>query len=46
MNQLIKDLSSLIKNNWKILLLIILVIAFISNYADIKSGFVDGWNNK
>lgn len=46
MNQLIADLKTLIKNNWKILLLIILVIFFLSNYNEIKSGFVDGWNRK
>jgi transcriptional regulator with XRE-family HTH domain len=46
MNQLVSDLKTLIKNNWKILLLIILVIFLLSNYSEIKSGFVDGWNRK
>jgi transcriptional regulator with XRE-family HTH domain len=46
MNQLINDLKTLIKNNWKILLLILLVIFLLSNYNEIKSGFVDGWNHK
>ena len=46
MNQLINDLKTLIKNNWKILLIIILVISLLSNYDQIKSGFVDGWNAK
>lgn len=46
MNQLINDLKTLIKNNWKILLLILLVIFLLSNYDEIKSGFVDGWNHK
>lgn len=46
MNQLLNDLKTLLKNNWKILLLIILVFFLISNYADIKAGIMDGWNAK
>jgi len=46
MNQLINDLKTLVKNNWKILLLILLIIFLLSNYDEIKSGFVDGWNGK
>lgn len=46
MNQLISDLKTLIKNNWKIILLIVLVIYLISNYTDFKTGIIEGWNNK
>ena len=46
MNQLLNDLKTLLKNNWKILLLIVLVIFLISNYTDIKAGIMDGWNAK
>jgi hypothetical protein len=46
MNQFINDLKTLVKNNWKILLLIILVVFLISNYTDIKAGIMDGWNAK
>ena len=46
MNQLLNDLKTLLKNNWKILLLIVLVIFLISNYTDIKAGIMDGWNGK
>ena len=46
MNQLITDLKTLIKNNWKIILLIVLVIYLISNYTDFKAGIIEGWNNK
>jgi transcriptional regulator with XRE-family HTH domain len=46
MNQLITDLKTLLKNNWKIILLIFLVIYLISNYTDFKAGIVEGWNNK
>ncbi len=44
MNQFINDLKTLVKNNWKIILLIIAIVFFISNYTDIKSGILDGWN--
>jgi len=46
MNQLITDLKTLIANNWKLLLLIFVIVFFISNYTDIKSGILDGWNHK
>jgi transcriptional regulator with XRE-family HTH domain len=46
MNQLITDLKTLIANNWKLLLLIIVMVFFISNYTDIKSGIIEGWNGK
>jgi transcriptional regulator with XRE-family HTH domain len=44
MNQFINDLKTLLRNNWKIILWIVLVFFFISNYKEIKSGIVDGWN--
>jgi len=46
MNQFINDLKTLVKNNWKIILLIVLVIFLFSNYNEIKSGFIEGWNRK
>ena len=46
MNQFINDLKTLVRNNWKIIFLIILILFFISNYEDIKSGVIDGWNGK
>ncbi len=46
MNQLINDLKTLVKNNWKIILWVILITFLISNYEEIKAGFIDGWNNK
>ncbi|MEY4047825.1 MAG: hypothetical protein RL284_1376 [Bacteroidota bacterium] len=45
MNQLIIDLKTLVRNNWKTILWIVLVVFFISNYDDIKSGILDGWND-
>jgi len=45
MKQLIIDIKALLKNNWKIILLIAVAIYFVSNYTEIKSGLFDGWNN-
>ncbi len=45
MNQLINDLKTLVRNNWKTILWIVLVVFFVSNYDDIKSGILDGWND-
>ncbi|MEY4525939.1 MAG: hypothetical protein RIR57_1309 [Bacteroidota bacterium] len=45
MNQLINDLKTLVRNNWKTILWIVLVVLFVSNYDDIKSGILDGWND-
>jgi transcriptional regulator with XRE-family HTH domain len=46
MNQFLNDLKALVKNNWKIILIIVLVTFFISNYDDIKAGIIDGWQSK
>ena len=46
MNQFMNDLKTLVKNNWKVILWVILIVSFISNYDQIKAGFIDGWNNK
>jgi transcriptional regulator with XRE-family HTH domain len=45
MKQLNNDLKTLVRNNWKTILWIVLVVFFISNYDDIKSGILDGWND-
>ena len=46
MNQLIQDLKTLVKNNWKILAILVVVLWFFGNYTDIKSGIIDGWSNR
>lgn len=46
MKQLITDLKNLVRNNWKLLLTIFIVILLILNYTEIKSGIIDGWNKK
>jgi transcriptional regulator with XRE-family HTH domain len=45
MNQLFSDIKTLIKNNWKILIWIVVIIYAISNYTEIKTGIIDGWNS-
>ena len=46
MNQFINDLKTLVRNNWKIILLILLVLYFYSNYNDIELGMMGGWSRK
>ena len=46
MNQFITDLKILVKNHWKVIALIVLVIWLASSYSDIKAGIIDGWNGK
>jgi transcriptional regulator with XRE-family HTH domain len=46
MNEFLSDLKILVKNHWKVIALIIAVLWLISNYADIKSGILDGWSGK
>jgi transcriptional regulator with XRE-family HTH domain len=45
MNQFIHDLKILIRNNWKVLLIIFIIVYVITNYSDIKSGILDGWKD-
>ncbi len=45
MKQLSSDMKTLLKNNWKPILIIAIVTYFVANYTEIKSGFYDGWNN-
>lgn len=46
MNQFITDLKTLVKNHWKVILLVALIIWLATSYTDIKAGIVDGWNGK
>lgn len=46
MNQFLNDLKILVKNHWKVIALIIVIIWLISSYTDIKAGIMDGWNGK
>jgi transcriptional regulator with XRE-family HTH domain len=46
MNQFITDLKILVKTHWKTIGLIILIIWLVTSYTDIKSGIMDGWNNR
>ena len=44
MKKLFQDLSKLIKDNWKAILIIIIVLGILSNYSEIKKGIQDGWS--
>jgi transcriptional regulator with XRE-family HTH domain len=46
MRELIKDLKKLVGKHWKILLAIILLLLFLKNYTEIKSGLLDGWSKQ
>ena len=46
MKELLKDIKTLVlKHKWTILCVIV-VAYFVMHWADIKSGFIDGWLNK
>jgi hypothetical protein len=46
MQDLIADLKTLISSNWKMILLITIIVYLIFSYSDIKQGIMDGWMNK
>ena len=46
MNQFLNDLKTLVKTHWKTILFIVIFIWAITSYTDIKSGIMDGWNQK
>ena len=46
MNQFLNDLKTLVKTHWKTILFIVIIIWAITSYTDIKSGIMDGWNQK
>ena len=41
MEKLFQDLSKLLKNNWKLILTIIVVLGILSNYSEIKKGSLE-----
>lgn len=45
MNQFLTDLKILVKNHWKIITLIVLIVWLATSYTDIKAGIMDGWND-
>ena len=46
MNQFLTDLKILVKNHWKIITLIVLIVWLATSYTEIKAGIMDGWNGK
>jgi len=43
MKQLILDFQNLLKNNWKVISIIVITIYLLYSYPDIKQGIVDSW---
>ena len=46
MNQFLNDLKDLVKNHWKTIFIIVLIIYLFTSYPDIKSGIMDAWTGK
>jgi hypothetical protein len=46
MQQLSQDLKTLILNNWKTILAIVVIFYLLYSYSDIKQGIVDAWMNQ
>ena len=45
MKEFVNDIQNLIVKHLGKLIVVVLVIGIITNYNDIKSGFMDGWNS-
>jgi|688.fasta_scaffold00280_2 hypothetical protein len=45
MKEFAKDIENLIEKHWKKLIVIFLFISFISNFKEVKKGFVEGYNS-
>ena len=46
MNRFLNDLKTLVKNHWKTIFIIILVVYLFTSYTDIKAGIMDAWSGK
>ena len=46
MNQFLNDFKVLVKNHWKTICFIVVVIYVFTSYTDIKSGIMDAWSGK
>jgi hypothetical protein len=46
MNQFLNDFKVLVKNHWKTICFIVVVIYVFTSYSDIKSGIMDAWSGK
>ncbi len=46
MQKLIADLKTLLSSNWKVILLIAIIVYLIFSYPDIKQGIMDAWTGK
>jgi transcriptional regulator with XRE-family HTH domain len=46
MNQFLNDLKTLLKNHWRTIFIIVLIVYLFTSYADIKAGIMDAWSGK
>jgi len=46
MNQFLNALKTLVKNHWKTIFIIVLVVYLFTSYTDIKAGIIEGWRGK
>lgn len=43
MDQFLTDLKSLVKNHWRIITALVIIVWLATSYTDIKAGIMDGW---
>jgi hypothetical protein len=43
MKQLMLDFQILLKNNWKIISIVVISVYLLYSYPEIKQGIMDGW---
>jgi len=44
MKEFVKDIQNLIVKHWGKLIVVFFIVGIITNYNDVKRGFVNGWN--
>lgn len=46
MNQFLIDSKDLVKNHWKTIFIIVLMVYLFTSYPDIKAGILDAWSGR
>jgi transcriptional regulator with XRE-family HTH domain len=46
MNQFLNDSKDLVKNHWKTIIIIVLMVYLFTSYPDIKAGILDAWSGR
>ncbi len=44
MKEFVKDIQNLIVKHWGKLIVVFLIVGIITNFNDVKRGFMNGWN--